>query len=91
MDAAAGDTTVTAIFDDLPTLTVALAAASTGTGTVNITPPNVVCTPVTGSPPAACIQDQAVDTAVVLTAAADAGSVFNGWARGQLKNRSPFL
>ena len=46
----------------------------------DIVPPTANCTPVTGAPTDAdCVQDQAVDAAVTLTANAAAGSLFAGW------------
>ncbi|HEY3758824.1 MAG TPA: beta-propeller fold lactonase family protein [Solirubrobacteraceae bacterium] len=67
------ETTVTASFEKLPVLSVALAGS--GVGSLASSPPGIAC-------PGACAYAFAPGTRVVLTPTAAPGSVFLGWQGG---------
>src|SRR5207249_657954 len=67
-------TTVTATFD-LQTVTLTVSETDSGSGTVASTPAGITCGP-------SCAGSYASGTAVTLTAAPAAGSVFTGWSGG---------
>lgn len=64
------DKTITATFQEAPN--IAMAFSGSGSGSVNLTPPNIDCID-------DCTEYYEVGTQVIITATADAGSTFMGW------------
>ena len=70
----AAATTVSATFT-VPTVTLTVARAGTGGGTITSAPSGIGC-------PVTCVASYAPGTRVTLTAQADVGSSFGGWSGG---------
>jgi YVTN family beta-propeller protein len=69
------DTTVTAIFNQVPSFTLSVAPTGTGSGTVTSSPSGINCG-------ATCSASFATGAHITLTASAAASSTFAGWSGG---------